>query len=139
MDCFVQKYLKTNEEKRGTCIYVCLCVCVSLQQCSVLLSSSAAIYLTPPSEVHPTERQYSGETCTAPICFAKGKLDVKQTHGCVDFLKIEVVHSILFTINLIFKHYFRPYGGPNESFTFLYSEIYCSIFLGIIKQHCFSF
>lgn len=29
----------------------------------------------------------------------------------VDFLKIEVVHSILFTINLIFKHYFRLYVG----------------------------
>lgn len=41
---------KNNVEKRGTCIYVCMRACVLLQQCSVLLSSSAAIYLTPPSE-----------------------------------------------------------------------------------------
>lgn len=40
---------KKNVEKRGTCIYVCLRACVLLKQCSVLLSSSAAIYLTPPS------------------------------------------------------------------------------------------
>lgn len=49
----------------------------------------------------------------------KGKHNERQTYVshvnlCVmtfDFLKIEVVHSILFTINLIFKHYFRPCGG----------------------------
>ena len=47
---FVYKCQKNNVEKRGTCIYVCMRACVLLQQCSVLLSSSAAIYLTPPSE-----------------------------------------------------------------------------------------
>lgn len=30
-------------------------------------------------------------------------------------------------------------GRVNERFTFLYSKNYCSIFLDIIKQHCFSF
>lgn len=65
-------------------------------------------------------------------------VEQEVTRGGVDFLKIEVVHSILFTINLIFKLIFDR-TGPDESFTFLYPEIYCSIFVGMIKQHCFSF
>lgn len=50
----------------------------------------------------------------------KGKNHERQTlishvnlcgMGSLISWKTEVVHSILFTINLIFKHYFRPYGG----------------------------
>lgn len=52
------------------------------------------------------------------------------------FLKLEVVHSIVFTITMIFKH-FRASFGANDRFTFLYSNFNCVFFF--IKQHCFSF
>jgi hypothetical protein len=52
----------------GTCIYVCVSACVLFQQCSVLLSSSAAIYLTPPP---PAPVQWTGaglipQSCSIP-------------------------------------------------------------------------
>ncbi|KAF3859622.1 hypothetical protein F7725_022021 [Dissostichus mawsoni] len=104
--------LKDNVEKCGTCIYV-LCVrIITTVFCVTVLFGSYLLY--PSIQVHPS----IVEKCTASTSLKKKG---KQTHTfhtcicvcreCVDFLKIEVVHSILFTINLIFKHYFRPFWG----------------------------
>lgn len=107
--------LKDNVEKCGTCIYV-LCVriiiIITTVFCVTVLFGSYLLY--PSIQVHPS----IVERCTASTSLKKKG---KQTHTfhtcicvcleCVDFLKIEVVHSILFTINLIFKHYFRPFRG----------------------------
>lgn len=53
-------------------VFMCVCVCVILQQCSVTVLFGS--YLPYPSiQVHPTEK-YSRETCTASADSLKGSI-----------------------------------------------------------------
>lgn len=125
-------------EKRGTCIYVCLRAFVISQQCSVTVPFGS--YLPYPSiHMHPTEK-YSGETGTASANFSKGSIArIKDRsmnlYNFVDFLKIEGVHQILFTINLIFKHYFRQFWGGLMKVLYYILKLIVVFFI-LVKQHC---
>lgn len=97
-------------------MYLCVSACVRIITTVFCVTVLFGSYLPYPSiRVHPTETQYSGERCTASTSSKKGSITrgkhtfhtwIYVCHEFVDFLKIEVVHSILFTINLIFKQIF---------------------------------
>lgn len=102
------------ENQRGEArdLYLCVSVCVRIITTVFRVTVLSGSYLPYPSIQSASHREtVFWKDVYGSHPFRKGKLDEKQTHGCVDFLKIEVVHSILFTINLIFKHYLDLTGG----------------------------
>lgn len=117
-----------NGAKKAWDLYLCVSACVRIITTVFCITVLFGSYLHYPSiQVHPTETQYSAETCTTSTGSERKERMTKHIHTFflrvfVDFLKIEVVHPIMFTLKLIFKHYFRHCGG-NESFTFLYFKM----------------
>lgn len=103
-------------------VFMCVCVRAYYYNSVLCYCPLRQLFTLPLSiRVHPTETQYSGEKRPASTSSKKGSITrgkpTFHTHESVCvmslliFLKIEVVRSILFTFNLIFKHYFRPFGG----------------------------
>lgn len=124
---------------------MCVCVCAYYHN-SVLCSCPLWQLFTLPSlQVHPTETQYCAETCTPSTSSKREAWRGADTHfslesvcrkwiswrsrGCIKSCLL-----LIWYLNIILDHFW----GANESFTFLYSKINCSIFLAI-EQHCLAF
>lgn len=95
-------------------MYVCVC---AYYYNSVLCYCLWQLF-TSPLLLSASHRDADFEGRRAGPPHKKGKHNKKQTHFShtffvseVSFLKVEVVHQILFTLNLIFKQYFRPIWG----------------------------
>lgn len=108
------------KQRRGVRdLYLCVSGCVRIIATVFCVTVLFGSYY-PSIRVHPTRTQYSGEMCTAST---SSKREARETNERRLFLKKEVVHQILFTINLIFKHYFRPVLGANKIYIFIFLNL----------------